>query len=138
MYKSPAQRTLLESLVWADTKPTRLFLAMIDFTFAAYMWSDRSVDDMAIMVNSIPTNYPLILWSTLFALHGLALLKGLSGKFNFFTLMIEGVLGVALWGITALTNTLAQGYVPGPSTVALLMTVWLLARYPSNWGPRDD
>ena len=128
---------LLHSLVWGDTKPTRFFLALLDFAFAAYMWTHAAEDDMAQMIHAIPSSHPTALWSLLFLTHGTALLIGLRGRFNFFTLLLEGVLGIALWGIAALTNSIEQG-LPGPTIVAFLMTAWILVRYPTHWGERDD
>ena len=121
-------KNLLQTLIWGDTKPTRFFLALLDFAFASYLYTPDSIDDTLIMMTSIPSGDPHLLWSALLVLHGCAMLNGLRGVYNIWTLMLEGVLGVGVWGIVAITNTVEQGYVPGPSSVALMMMMWLLMR----------
>ena len=130
---------LLRILAFGDTRPTRLWLALMDFTFAVYLSTDMARDaDAVVMNNSIPFyDDSYLVWMVCFTIHGIALLRGLSGRFNFCTLMLEGVFGIALWGITAITHTMAQG-APGPAVIAALMCVWLFARYPTHWGSRGD
>ena len=120
-------------LAWDDTRPVRFFIGLLDFVFAWYLTTTVSHDDAALMSKALGAANATAVWIALFVAHGIFILRGLGGKFGFFTLMTEGVLGLFIWGITAITHAMAQGSL-GPSAIAALMMVWLVARHPLDFG----
>jgi hypothetical protein len=124
-------------LAWDDTRPSRLFIGLLDLVFALYLTSAVSQDDMAVMSKSLQGGDATPAWIVLFVLHGLLILRGLTGKYGFLTMMGEGVLGVFIWGITALTHTMAQG-IPGPTSVCLAIALWICARHPLDFQKTED
>ncbi len=79
-------------------------------------------------------------WATAFILNGLALLYGsFTRKYNTFLLLLEGVLGVAVWSAAAAATTIEQG-APGGTTVGALIALWVLVRYPTHheWEALDN
>jgi hypothetical protein len=127
----PFLTALRDSIVWDSTLPTRFWFALADLFFAMYMMTPVAIDDFAVMDTAIPM-MSHSMWATLFAIHGLALLRGITGRYGFVALLFEGVLGVGIWGITAITHAMVQG-MPGVTSVMLLMQIWLLWRYPRRW-----
>ena len=120
-------------LAWDGTRPVRFFIGLLDFVFAWYLTTSVSHDDAALMAKALGAANATAVWIILFVTHGIFILRGLSGKFGFTALMTEGVLGLFIWGITAITHTMAQGSL-GPSAIATLMMVWIVARYPLDCG----
>lgn len=122
-------------LLRGDTRLIRFFVALIDLSFISYLYADWNNPSFGEL-----RKISFVMWSMGLTLHSLALLWGLSGSYNLFTLLIEGVLGWVIWVAVAVTNWTAQGG-PGPSLVMAIIVTWLLARYPKNifqWGKRDN
>lgn len=128
--------TLFQTLLRSDTKPTRLWLGLVNLTFAIYVILGADYG-MQVQISGLPYEHADWIWAGLYVINGLFLLKGIGGQFNAATLVFEGILGWFLWTFAAVVNGLAQGF-PGPTTVCALMATWILIRYPTHWGPRDD
>lgn len=136
----PFYKYLLYTLFQADTRPLRLALAIVNVFFSIYMiqQAGRDINFMQ-MFASIPWSRPEYIWGVAFLCHAYYLIIGLTGRYNFRTLMIEGVFGWGLWTWTAITHWVVQGG-PGPTFACSLMMTWIVIRYPTHWtawGDRD-
>jgi hypothetical protein len=97
-----------------------------------------------IIVSATQPEYPRIVlllpssaWSLLFTVHACALWYGvITRKFNQLLLLLEGVLGTALWVSYAIIMILYQGG-PDDTTAGALIAFWLLVRYPTHWEYTD-
>lgn len=76
-------------------------------------------------------------WALLFLIHGIALLYGvLSRRYSTYQLILEPMLGLVLWGVSAVSHFMPQGAI-GPVMVAATIHFWLLIRYPTHREFRD-
>lgn len=118
----------------SETVSVRFWFALASIGFGCFMMFMRHT----LEVDSMEYIYMFLLadkytWGTLFILHGTALLYGaLTGRFSNTLLIIEGVLGCAVWTVAAIAMTLSQG-TPGPTVAGGLIAIWLLVRYPTHW-----
>lgn len=141
---------LMARLIWlrvkravliGDTVPVRIVLALVEALLSVYLWKAAHITPyFEAMLASLPVANPIFWYSLLFGGHSLMLIAGLSGRYNIWTLMFEGVLGWCLWGIVTITNTAQQGF-PGPFAGCWAAMTWILIRYPTHWvrwGRRDD
>lgn len=128
------------SVLVAQTRPLRLILALLNFLYPIQLWARRDDAVYQTLINSMPTAFPIVMWSALFVFNGIYLVKGLSGEYNVKTLMLEGVLGWSLWTWTAVVLSSSQGS-PHASLISAIVMTWILWRYPTHytqWGRRDD
>lgn len=129
------------SLMYGETTAVRLWMAAVEMLLALYLLKAANITPyFTSMLASAPTDNPSLTWAIVFFVHSIVLILGLSGRYNIWTLLIEGVMGWCAWGVVAITNMVDQGF-PGPFTACWLAMTWILIRYPThwvNWGRRDD
>lgn len=129
------------SLMYGETAAVRLWLAAVELLLSLYLLKAANITPyFTSMLASAPTEYPALAWALVFFTHSIVLVLGLSGRYNLWTLLIEGVMGWCAWGIVAITNAVDQGF-PGPFMACWLAMTWILIRYPTHWiewGRRDD
>ena len=130
---------VLNAIAIADTRQMRLIMALMNFSYPLQLFARRDDPLYAAFINSIPLEYGLYIWIALFWLNGVALFIGLSGRYNAFTLLAEGALGLAIWGWAVIVLSVAQhsGHATAPALLAILIITW---RYPTHWmrwGSRD-
>lgn len=133
---------LLNAIAVANTRPLRLLLAIINVIFIHNLIYLSDAISVVILIGSMPFSerYMQVFWTLAFAVHSLYLIKGLSGDYNFYSLMFEGVLGWCLWTWFTLVVWIATGIVPVTLVGTIAMT-WILIRYPTHWtrwGSRED
>ena len=131
---------VLHSLVVADTRPLRLALALVAFLYPFQLFANVHQAHYEAFIETIKLPTAIHIWTAIFWVHGISLIVGLSGRYNTWTLMIEGVMGWMLWTWLAVILSVAQGSAHPTLATAILMT-WILARYPTHWtrwGHRDD
>lgn len=76
-------------------------------------------------------------WAALFFVHGFAVLYGVfAHKYNRLLVILEGVLGVALWCGSAAAVVITQKSF-GAHVVGGMIAFWLLIRYPTHWEYKD-
>jgi hypothetical protein len=128
-------------VLYGDTASMRLWLSLVEILLGLYLWNAAHITPyFESMLASLPVTNPIFWYSTLFWVHSLFLIAGLTGRYSVWTLMFEGVMGWCLWGIVAISNTVQQGF-PGPFSACWLVMTWILIRYPTHWvrwGERDD
>lgn len=125
---------LKETLFLDSTRPLRLMLSMVEWLFVVYLVSQASTPQFQIMLKVADANT----WTALFLVNSFFLLAGLTGRYNRLTLFGEGVLGMCLWWMTAITNWAAQG-LPGPTLICAICMTIILVNYPTHkrWGRND-
>ncbi len=71
------------------------------------------------------------LWALLFVLVGCVTIYGaVTCRYSKATLVVEGLLGVALWSAVSISSSISQGSI-GAVTIAGVVSVFLLVRYPA-------
>ena len=125
-------------LLTADTALLRLWFALCSFGWVVWLMFDKEFSVIHPHAAAIVKG-DLHLLMLLFFIHGSAVLYGVKTKrFSITLLFCEGLLGVFLWLGTGIAEWMTQG-VPGPSIVAGLISMFLLARYPTHYsGGQDD
>ena len=128
------------AILFGETAPVRLWMAMVELLLALYLLKAAHITPyFEHMLASVPYDNPILIWSLVFFVHAISLIIGLSGKYNVWTLLIEGVMGWCAWGVVAISNAVDQGF-PGPFAACWLAMSWILIRYPTHWvtwGERD-
>lgn len=127
--------------IWkrSETLAVRFWFGLASIGFGIFMAFANPV----LEIDSHEYIYMLLLaprdvWGALFVLHGIALLYGvITARFSNILLLLEGVLGCALWAVSAVAMTLSQGS-PGPAIAGGAISVWLLTRYPTHWEYEND
>ena len=134
-------RRVFIAVMYGETTMVRLWMAAVEMMLSLYLVKAAHITPyFHSMLASAPTDDPIVAWALVFFVHSIMLILGLSGRYNFLTLMIEGVMGWCAWGVVAITNTVDQGF-PGPFMACWLAMTWILIRYPTHWfrwGKRDD
>lgn len=120
------REALLKTLYVDSTRPLRLTMAMVEIFFVVYMLGTHS-DDFDVMYRV----FTELMWAFLFLGHAALLLRGLTGVYSTFTRFAEGLGGVGLWFVTAVTSWAGQG-VPGPTMACFLVMVIIWVNYPDN------
>lgn len=97
--------------------------------FYHFSWDQFHIDsEYELMFKIVPPD----VWAGLFLLHGISLLYGVfTRQYNKGMLLLEGVLGVALWFACATAVTMVQT-TPNVQIAGALVALWLLVRYPTH------
>jgi len=120
-------------LLWySSTTATRMWFGVTSILFGVFMHYSSIVDpdhdEYSIMLLLAHEN----VWCAGFIVHGLALLYGVVTKqYNKLLLLLEGVLGAALWITAAVAMAEAQGSL-GASAAGALISAWICVRYPTH------
>lgn len=126
---------IIRLLLWGETALLRFWLSLCSFGYATWVAFDpnyASGHQEAVSLASVNTQV------VLFLVHGAAVLYGVvTGRYNTFLLLCEGLLGVFLWFGLGLAETVHQG-TPGPMLVAGCIAFFLLIRYPTHYGVVDE
>ena len=127
-------QALAQTIYGDSTRPIRLILAIVEVLFVSYLLKEADTDQFDMMWK-VTGAYA---WSVGFLIHAAFLLRGLTGRYSTFSLFVEGVFGMALWWITAITNWAAQG-APGPTLACAIAMTIIWANYPTHkyWEGRD-
>lgn len=129
---------ILYLLLTADTALLRLWFSFCSFGWVIWLAVDDTFSIMHPHAAALVKNNTQILM-LLFFVHGCAVLYGVKTKrFSIPLLFCEGLLGVFLWLGTGIAEWMTQE-APGPSVVAGLISMFLLARYPTHYsGGKDE
>ena len=131
---------LREIILFDNTRPVRLMMALVNLCFASYLYLQQDSDtNLALQFASIDWDHSPEIWVAAFLVNAYFLLKGLDGRYNFTTLMFEGLLGAGIWIWVAITHWAMQGG-PGPTFACALCMIFICVRYPTHWtsvGGRD-
>jgi hypothetical protein len=119
----------IHMFVKENTIVARFWLATLSFFFAVDMLIDIGEPSDILMQLMAPA----WCWATLFFVNSAALLYGvITKRYDTFLLILEGILGTALWFCAAFAHWYSQG-APDAITAGALMATWLLIRYPTHW-----
>lgn len=118
--------------LYTETTSSRFWFGLLSLGYASFMFFSEYASHPGssyVLMFKIAPDY---IWSLAFVIHGLALIYGaFTRKYSTFLLILEGVLGVAVWSAAAAATTLEQG-APGGTTVGALIALWVLVRYPTH------
>lgn len=125
------KEAILRAVYVDSTRQLRFVMMLVEWCFIAYFIAQADDDQFNVMWKALE----LKTWAALFFIHSLFLLRGLTGRYNKTTLFGEGILGMFLWWITAITNWTAQGSI-GPSFACAIAMTIILVNYPTHkdWG----
>lgn len=136
-YIQPVLRRFWIVLWTTETTAVRLWFGLVSIFFALFIFESPLFDYYNAEYHLMATISPYWIdsrhfWGILFATNGVALIYGVLFKvYSTKLLILEGLLGVAIWGSSAAAVYYAQGTI-GAHTVAAMMALWLLARYPTH------
>lgn len=119
-------------LLQSETAAVRFWFGLTTIFFGLFM-----VSNSASQWEYLITFYimPYWAWGIGFIVSGCSILRGaITGRYSFKTMLLESVLGTILWVSVAVSSMMSQGS-PGAVTIAGLMSLWLLVRYPT-WNAR--
>lgn len=116
-------------LLQAETIAVRFWFGLTSIFFGIFMASDPvSKWEYTITFAAMP----YWLWGIGFIISGAAIIRGAyTSKYSYASMFIESVLGTILWVGVAVSSMMSQG-TPGAITIAALMSIWLLVRYPNG------
>ncbi len=131
-------------VLWtSETTAVRFWFGLASLAFSIFIFNSHLFDYYNAEYHLMSTISPTwidsrVFWGSLFILNGTALLYGIVFRiFNTYLLLLEGVLGLALWGSSAVAVFFAQGTV-GAHTVVALLALWVLARYPTHKANKEE
>lgn len=114
--------------IWGDsTRPIRLLLAIVEWTFVSYMLHEYATHQFDYMLKL----WTPVVWAACFLIHSGFLLRGLTGRYSKFTMFMESTFGMWLWWITAITHWASQE-VPGPTLACAVAMTIVWANYPTH------
>lgn len=120
-------QALAQTIYGDSTRPLRFVLALVEIFFVTYLLK-MAADDQFDVMWKVAGAWT---WSVGFVVHATVLLRGLTGRYSTMSLFVEGIFGMALWWITAITNWVAQG-VPGPTLACAITMTIIWANYPTH------
>lgn len=121
----------------SQTTATRFWLGVASFGYASLLFSTKNIEHTSESFHLMMQLAPAHIWAMCFSIHGIALWYGaVTRTFSQILLLVEGVLGSAIWVGAAASYAIAQG-IFGPTAAGALIAIWLLVRYPTHW-ERDD
>ena len=123
----PLLKQTLHLLAFGETLLVRFW-----FSLAGYMWAIMITysQTFAHNVKLLDMSAPTKVWVLLFIIHASAMLYGvMTSIFCGYLLYLEGVLGLILWGSTAVSYWMINGY-PDPTLIGALIAIHLFIRYP--------
>ncbi len=117
-------------LLQSETSAVRFWFGLTTFFFGIFFASNSAAQwEYAITFIVMPH----WMWGIGFMMSGAAVFRGaITRKYSILTMFFESILGTALWVGVAISSMMSQGS-PGAVTIAALMSIWLLIRYPT-WG----
>ena len=119
-------------LLYSQTSATRMWFGLTSIGFGSFMLFSPTVHSRLSEYNLMLQIMPDQIWGALFVLHGLALWYGLLMRtFNKLLLILEGLVGIAVWAGAGIAVSIAQG-APGAVLAGTLISFWLLVRYPTH------
>lgn len=124
---------LAELLIAGDTRQLRFWFGLTSLSFSVFMsFGAPSHWEYGIAFLVLPPHA----WSILLGVSGLALMYGaVTCHFDRLMLALEGVAGSIAWVALAITTMMSQGSI-GAVTIAAIINLYLLVRYPSWQGER--
>ena len=130
---------LASELTEGKTLLVRLFFAAVSFGWVSYILTDTAGFAMRhpTVVEYVAAPNKL---GILFSIYASAVMYGVfTGRYSFILLLVEGFLGIFLWGSVGIADWANQG-APGPTFFAAIVALFLLARYPTHYqkGYEDD
>lgn len=115
-------------LLFGDTKLLRFWLGLMSLFFAVFMGGSAGDHWEYFLTFKL---LPPSIWSALLTINGAALIIGvITGRYGYFGLCMEGILGTVTWSVIGITSMISQGSL-GTVTVAILVNVYLIIRYPT-------
>ena len=119
---------LRDLLLISETRLLRFWFGLFGLAFAVFLmtaaddhWEYRITFAMA----------PAGFWVAALAINGLAMVYGaVTRNYSPFAFIMEDVLGVLTWTSLSITSMISQGTIGGV-TVAALINIYLLMRYPA-------
>lgn len=116
----------------SQTSSTRMWFGLASIFFGVFMYLSDTVhnpDSEYVLMLQIAPDW---LWASGFLVHGVALLYGvITRRYSTILLLVEGVLGVALWTAASIAMSVSQGAV-GASAAGALIAAWICIRYPTH------
>lgn len=115
-------------LFFGDTKLLRFWFGLMSLFFAVFM-GGSAIDhwEYALTFKLLPP----VVWSMLLTINGLALILGvITSRYGYLGLSLEGILGTITWSTIGITSMISQGSL-GAVTVAIMVNVYLIIRYPT-------
>lgn len=125
--------------LYSETVSSRFWFGLLSLGYASFMYFSDYASHPGSSYVLMFRIAPDWVWTLAFTLHGIALVYGaFTRKYSTFLLLLEGVLGIAVWTAAAAATTLEQG-APGGTTVGALIAFWVLVRYPTHheWEQRE-
>lgn len=118
-----------ELMLVGSTQMLRLWFGITACFFAIFITSESALTnpEYALGFAIVPQVY----WAIAFMVNGAVLIYGaITSKYSKIGLILEGILGTALWAAVGITVMISQGSL-GAVTIATFLSVYLLIRYPT-------
>lgn len=137
LYVTPVTRRFWLTLWTSETTAVRLWFGTASIFFAIFIFESPIFisyeAEYHLMVQLSPYWIDArAFWGILFIINGSALIYGvLFRAYSTKLLILEGLLGVALWGSSAVAVYHTQDSL-GAHTIAAIIALWILARYPTH------
>lgn len=128
---------ILDLLLMGSTLEVRFFLCLFSLGMAVDLAFDLHPCHETIVLFQLTPSWaqPNFFWGFPFFLYAMMLFKGLGGRYGIIPLLLEGILGWAIWTLVAVTYFVVESH-PGPEVAGALAATWLLVRYPTHWEDR--
>lgn len=115
-------------LLRGETAAVRFWFGLTTIFFGLFM-TTNSAAQWEYLISFIML--PHWAWGIGFITSGLAVFHGaVTSRCSKLSMFLEAILGTVLWVSIAVSSMMSQGS-PGAVTIAALMSVWLLIRYPA-------
>lgn len=126
-------------LLIESTLSVRFFFALASLGYGIDIWNDKTGDQAYHLLYNLAPYWTTAetFWGGLFVFYAFMLLKGLTGQYGFWHLILEAILGWSIWTATAIVNITVTGY-PEATVGGAIIATWLLVRYPTHWKPLND
>ena len=123
---------LLYILLQSETTAVRFWFGLTSLFFGLFMWTHPEAKWEYLVTYIIMPHW---MWGIGFMVSGAAVLIGaVTKKYSWTSMFFEAILGTVLWVSVSVSSMMSQGS-PGAVTIAGLMSMWLLVRYPT-WNGR--
>lgn len=115
-------------LLTGETRLLRFWFGLMGIFFSVFLVS--SADDRWEYKLTFAV-LPAGVWAATFICNGIALIYGsITSHYNPIAFLFEDILGVLAWTALSITSMISQGSIGG-ITVAALINIYLLMRYPA-------
>ena len=117
----------------SQTSAVRFWFGLASLGFSWFFFTFNSLTHPSAGYAIMYSLADVRVWAIGFGVHGAALIYGsMTRTYSNLQLILEGVLGVTVWGASGLALAFAQGTMS--ATVAgAFVALWLLIRYPTHW-----